>query len=497
VYLFIEDGKYELKDAEFLWGKDNYQVCDILKNIYKGSSVISIGQAGENKVLFACIANDKGNFSGRCGLGAVMGEMKLKAIVGRGTKKIDFAEEEKLQELRKKLINKIKENIAVQSLSAFGSDSAMELGMMLGDVPIKNWQLEIWEEGSQNLSGPAMADTILVKQHSCFACPVGCKRVVKVEEPYNVEEGPGPEYETCASFGTLCYNKDLKAVAKINELCNRYGLDTISTGATIAYAIEAYEKGFLKETDGIKLEWGNPEIILKLLEKIVRREGIGELLSLGSKRVAEKLGKDAEEFLLEVKGLELPMHDPRAFHGMGLAYATSNRGACHVNSSCMFVEQGYVFYPEIGLEGPYSEKSSEKKAELNLITQNLGQIMNSACICLFAGIPFSAEDILSSLNFTTGFNFSMEEMLKTGERIWYLKRGINNLLGITKKDDRLPGRILKPVSEDTTLHSPPDIEFMLKEFYKLRELTENGYPRKEKLEKLNLKDLAEKLYKNI
>ena len=496
VYIKIIDGNVEIKDASRLWNKDTYEVYDILKRDEGVNTSVSIGIAGENKVLFANIANEPGNYAGRCGLGAAMGSKKLKAIGVKGTKRIEFADSVKINELRKELIEKQKKNIAVETLKAFGTDGAMTFYMMLGDVPIKNWNLGLWDEGGDALSGMAMAESILVKGRTCLGCPVACKRVVKIDKgKYKMNEGPGPEYETCSSFGTLCFNSDLKAVAKINELCNMYGMDTISCGGTIAFAIECAESGILKDTNDLKLSFGDADVILRLVDMIARREkGIGNLLADGSKKASKKIGKDSEKFLVEVKGLEAPMHDPRAFHGLGLAYAVSNRGACHVNSFQMWVEQGFSFFPEIGLEGPYEGMISNGKAEVNAIAQNLGSIFNSACICFFAGIPFSATDILNCLNYATAFNYRLEDMMKVGERIWYLKRGINNLLGIKREDDRLPEKILTPTTEGAAAGSVPNIKLMLNEFYKIRGFDKKGIPKKEKLEELGLGSLADNLY---
>lgn len=496
VYITIVDDKIEIKSASHLVGKDTYQVWNILKNEGFSSSV-SIGIAGENKVLFANIASDPGNYAGRCGFGALAGSKNLKAIAVKGTKKIEIANKDEMVNLRRQIVEKMKSNIAIEGLTAFGSDSVMALGMMLGDVPIKNWSKGIWDEGGDALSGSTMADTILIKGHSCYGCIVNCKRVVKVdEEKYKVEEGPGPEYETCAAFGTLLFNKNLSAVAKANELCNRFGMDTISCGSTIAWAIECYEKGILtdKDTDGLKLNWGNIDDVIVIIEKIAKREGIGNILADGSKKASRKISRGSEKFLTDVKGLEAPMHDPRAFHGVGLQYATGNRGACHVNTSCMYIEHGFCFYPEIGLGGPYEAHSAENKAQLNVGAQNIGSIFNSACICMFAGIPFSAQDILDAINYTTGFNWSLDDMMKVGERIWYIKRGINNLFGITRKDDYLPEKILTPLEEGGTNGTVPDIKTMLNEFYKLRELDEEGKVKKEKLEELGIGELAKKIY---
>lgn len=497
VFIKIVNGNVEIKDALKFWNKDTYEVYDILRKEEGVATSLSIGIAGENKVLFANIANEPGNYAGRCGLGAVMGGKNLKAIGVKGTSNIEFADSKKIDELRKNIIEKQRENITVQVLNEFGTDGGLPVFMMYGDVPIKNWNLGEWDEGADELSGTSMVETILIKNKACFGCSISCKRVVKVSEgKYKMEKGPGPEYETCASFGTLCFIGDLKVVAKINELCNRCGMDTISCGATIAFAIECAEAGILKNTNGLKLSFGDADVILKLVEMIAKRDkGIGNLLADGSKKASKDIGKDSEKFLVEVKGLEVPMHDPRAFHGLGLEYAISNRGACHVNSYQMFVELGQAFYPEIGLEGPYEGMDSVGKARIVAITQNLGSIFNSTNICSLLGISFSATDILNSLNYSTGFNYTLEDMMKIGERIWYLKRGINNILGIKRQDDRLPEKILTPTNEGAAASSVPDIELMLNEFYKIRNFDKEGRPKREKLEELGLKDLADKLYK--
>lgn len=496
VYLEIDDDRIEIKDASEIWGKDTYELYDNFKADQKGEC-LSIGIAGENLVKFASIMNEKGNAAGRCGLGAVMGSKKLKAIVAKGTKKVEFAEPEKLMELRKELANKIEENMISQSLTAFGSNSAMQMGLMMGDVPIKNWQIGEWEEAIEKLSGPEMSDTILTKNHACLACPVACKRVVKIDEgPYKMEEGPGPEYETVCTFGTFLLNSDLKAVSKANELCNRYGMDTISCGSTIAFAMECFDNGLISSSDidGLELKWGNIDAVLKMVDKIARREGFGDTLAEGSKIAAEKIGGQSKDFSVTVKGLEAPAHDPRAFHGMGLAYAVSNRGACHMNSMQMWVEQGYVFYPKIGLEGPYGGQTSEEKAMVNVKTENIGSIYNSATLCSFAAVPFTEDDILNAINWSTGFNYSLDDLMKIGERIWMLKRGINILYGVKPEDDRLPKHILTTVEEGPQAGSVPDIDLMLKEFYDLRGLDEKGRPTKQKLEELGLAELAQKIY---
>ena len=346
VYLFIDDDKVEIRDASDLWGKDSYETIDMVTDKIGGGrkvKVLAIGQAGENLVKYAAIIHDKADAIGRCGLGAVMGFKKLKAIVVRGRGKADIAMPEDYNKARREALDVIKDSAVAQSLHSMGTDSSMPLGMMTGDVPSKNWSLGENLEGSDALGGPTYSEKYLTRTHACYACPIACKRVVQVKEgPYKGEEQAGPEYETCCTFGTLIMNNDLAAVIKINEMCNRYGLDTISCGSTIAFAIDCFENGLITEddTEGVKLTWGNVDGVIKMVEKIARREGFGDVLAEGSRGAAKKIGKNAADFAVEVKGLEAPMHDPRGFHGMGLAYAMSNRGACHLQHMDLFVEQG-------------------------------------------------------------------------------------------------------------------------------------------------------------
>ncbi len=291
VLLSIVEGKAHLIDAAGLWGKDVYETTDLLKKGDPGLKVLAIGPAGENLVRFAAIGNDKGHFVGRTGLGAVMGAKRLKAISVRGSGKLEKADETRYRELQKEALQEIKESALAGSLRAMGSDANMDIGMINGDVPVKNWSVGEDFELSSALSGPTLSETYLTRAHACTNCPVACKRVVGVPDgPFRTEEGPGPEYETCGTFGTMIMNRDLAGVIKANELCNRYGMDTISCGAAIAWAMELFEKGILttKETDGLELTWGNMEAVLPLLPRIARREGFGDLLAEGSLRAARK-----------------------------------------------------------------------------------------------------------------------------------------------------------------------------------------------------------------
>jgi len=500
IYLVIEDDKIEIRDAKDLWGMDNYAVTDLLKERHgkeKNPKVLSIGPAGENLVKFAAICNDKGDFIGRTGMGAVMGSKRLKAVVVKGTKKVEVSHPEEYAALRKILIAKSREAMVAKSFRSMGTDAGMDLGMMTGDVPIKNWMIGEDLELSANLGGPALTEKYLTRNHACSFCPIACKRIVKVDNgPFKTDEGPGPEYETCCAFGTLIMNNDLAGVIKANEWCNRYGMDTISCGATIAFAMEAFEKGLItrKDVDGIDLTWGNMTGVIELLHKIAKQEGIGAVLSEGSRKAAKRLGKEAEEFAVEVKGLEAPMHDPRGFHGMGLAYMTSIRGACHLMHLSLGVEQGITTYPEAGLQENYTGQTSEGKAEMIKLCEDLGLPCNSLAICEFVAWTLSANELAEMVRVTTGFDFRLKDLLACGERTWLLKRGLGNMMGISAKDDRLPKRILTPLEEGAAAGSVPEVEKLLGEYYEIRGLDEGGKPKKEVLIKAGLQDLAEKLH---
>jgi aldehyde:ferredoxin oxidoreductase len=491
VYLFIDDGKVELRDASHLWGKGIYAVTDELqKEAGKKFEVLSIGQAGEHLVKYAAISNNGIHFAGRVGMGAVMGFKKLKAIIVRGEAKVELSIPEEAKELRKELNKKTREHMTAQSLKELGTDATMSMGMMTGDIPIKNWEIGEDLEFGEKLGGHTLTDKYLIRSFACYSCPIACKRVVKVSEgPYRTEEEiPGPEYETCAAFGTMLLNKDLAAIIRANYLCNDYGMDTISCGATIAFAMECYEKGLLspQDTKGLKLNWGNIEAVIELLPKIALREGIGNLLAEGSREAARQIGKGADKLTVEIKGLEVPMHDPRGFHGMGLGYAVSNRGACHLQHMDLYIEQGMTTYAEAGLEDDYSAQTSEGKAKMHYLSENLGVLASAAPICVFALGCITADDFTSMLRVTTGFDYTLNELLECGERIWLLKRKINNLMGVTREDDRLPLKILSPVKEGAAAGSVPDIEKMLSEYYELRGLDDRGIPKRETLEKAGL-----------
>lgn len=500
VYLLIEDQRVEIRNAVELWGRDTFEVLNHFRATLHGKrhKVIGIGPAGENLVSYASIIHNRSDALGRTGLGSVMGSKKLKAIVVRGSGKVwkpsgDIEYEEFIKVLRKKL----SENSFIETLHKLGTNAGMIIGRKTGDIPTKNWSLGESDEYAKPLLPYHMLEKYFVRHQACFSCPVGCKKEVEVKEGnFKTPAGPAPEYETFGSFGTMLLIKDIDAIIKIQNICNRYGMDVISCGSTIAFAMECYEKGLLtkKDTDGLELKWGDGEVVVKLLHKIAYREGFGDVLAEGSRMAAKTIGKGSENFTVEVKGLELPMHDPRAFHGHGLSYVTSNRGGCHVQHLVHFVETNNTSHPELGLLNKYSRQTPEGKAKMTTICENFGAIMNAAPMCQFVFGGMSANDVVYMLKKSTGFDYDLTETMACGERLWYLKRVLNCLMGATRQDDRLPKRIMMSLHEGGTKGSVPDMEYMLNEYYDLRGLDSRGFPAVDKLKVIGLYEFVEKAY---
>ena len=505
VYLYINDQQIELRDASAYWGKDVYAVTDALtKDLRDQSSkpgqVLTIGPAGEHRVRFANLINKKGHAAGRTGLGAVWGSKKLKAIYVAGSGKLDIAHPGKLKALRAQLNKIYAESIYISSIQSAGTPAHLDVGIISGDIPIKNWQMSDWED-IDKLGPASIEEKIHAGGRTCYACTVACKKNAQVKAgPYKIEKGPAPEYETVAAFGTMCLNADIESVAKANDICNRYGMDTISCGATIAFAIECFENGLLTtdETDGLELRWGNSAAIVAMAEKIGKNEGFGAVLAEGSAQAAARIGKGASRYLTTVKGLEAPMHDPRNAHGFGLAYGISPRGACHEASLVFEVEGGAMYIPELPALADELPEGSEGRAELNVACQDYGMFFSHCAIfCNLGAAPLNATQAVAMLNHVTGFDYTLEEVMKIGRRVWYLKRGLTNLFGARAKDDRLPARLMTPLNEGPTQGSVPDMELMLKAFYKLRGLNEEGIPQEAILRELGLDTLANLIHSQI
>lgn len=490
IYIYIDEEEVKLLDALDLWGLDTFETDKKIKEKHGGNCVTScIGPAGENQVLLANIMHDgkDARAVGRCGLGAVMGSKNLKAVVVSGKASVPIANPEGLKASIREVLPKIVKN--TKSLKLLGTAGSLVMAAELGDLPIRNWKQGNWNS-VEKISGQKMAETILRKNYYCASCPIGCGRDIEIKEgPYAGVKGAGPEYETLAMLGSNCLVEDLEAIAYANELCNRLGLDTISTGAVIAFGMELYEYGILKEEDldGIQLTWGNVDALIKMVKKIAYREGIGEIFGMGTKKAAERIGGLAHEFAIHVKGLELPAHDPRAFNSLAIGYATGNRGACHLQGGSFFFEKA-ARMPEIGYTEQQQRFGTEGKGLLNFHSQNIMGIMDSLKLCklaLYGGIDLTLmgqwiKDVI-------GWDMSLEELLQTGERIFNLKRMYNVGCGISRKDDILPMRILtEPRKDEGTGDNLPPFGKVLKEYYEIRGWDELGIPTKETLRRLGL-----------
>ncbi|MBC7109953.1 MAG: aldehyde ferredoxin oxidoreductase family protein [Archaeoglobi archaeon] len=490
VYLWIHEGGVEIRDASHLWGKDTFETDEILKEeTDKKAVTASIGPSGEKLVKIAAVMNDgkDARAAGRTGMGAVMGSKNLKAIAVRGDKEIPVYDEERLKELTKDLGKMIAEK--AERMGKYGTANIVIMVEEIGDLPIKNWLQGRWVDGAEKLSGERMAETILKRRYFCKNCVIGCGRIVEIQEgKWKLEEQAGPEYETIGAFGSMCLVDDLGAVSKLNEICNRYGIDTISAGSIVAFAMEAYEKGILKESDiGFPLKWGDADAAVRLTEMIAKKEGIGALLSEGVRRAAEKLGGLALEMAIHSKGLELPMHDPRAYSSIAVAYATSNRGACHLQGLTHPLE-GRLVIPELGYSEPLDRFEVKGKGIMSAKMQNLMAMFDSLTLCkflIFGGI--TVRHLVDWLNATTGWNFTVEEFLKTGERIYNIKRMFNVKCGVSRKDDTMPLRVLTHKrGEGGSAEHLPAWNIMLSEYYEFRGWDEMGIPKEEKLRELGL-----------
>lgn len=480
VYLRVEDSRAELLDASHLWGLDTYEL-DL------GAEMVCIGPAGERGVRFASVMSGRhdGRAAGRAGMGAVMGSKNLKAIVCSGHQRAPLADREALMRSVRQLIPTIREGTA--NMHRYGTANGLLTFERMGDMPIRNWSVGQWTEGAERISGQHMAETILTDTYACGGCPIGCGRIVEITRgPYRGVKGAGPEYETCASMGSLCLIDDIAAVARLNELCNRLGMDTISTGSVIAFVMEAKERGMVEAGP----DWGDAQGAIALVERLARQEDdLARLLGLGVRAAAAQLGGQAEEFAIHVKGMELPMHDPRAFYSLAPAYATSSRGGCHLQALSHIYARS-VTMPEIGVHEVLDRHTVEGKGALVAPAQDLMCLFDSLKQCkfvLFGGVKLS--HMTEWLQAITGWDVDNDEMVTIGERISNLKRLYNVRLGVSRKDDTLPPRILvHRFEEGGAAGKLPPLGRMLADYYRARGWTEEGIPTPEKLRELGLEE---------
>lgn len=497
VYLWVHNGEASIRDAGHLWGKNTKETRETIRAELGDDKIRAalIGPGGENLVKYANIMHGLIDASGRGGLGAVMGSKNLKAIAVRGNKAPSVADPAGVKKLRQWLAENMQ---LVKRLQDFGTSSNLLRFEELGNLPVRNFRDSAFPEVNK-ISGQTLNETIGVGMDGCFACPVRCKKVVEFQEPYPVDPAyGGPEYETQGSLGSDCGIDDLKAIAKGSELCNAYSLDTISTGCTIAFAMECFENGLLttKDTGGIELKFGNAEAMLQMIELIARREGIGNLLAEGSARAAEKIGNGAEAFAIHVKKQEIPMHEPRLNRAIGLGYMVNPHGADHCCSMIEIFFSGFSTEASIVIKDtiplgmiepvPFDDIGPRKVALFRII-QLKRIICDSLVLCQL--LPYSYQQLAEVTSAVTGWNTTPTEQLRVAERTLTMCRLFNVRQGFTADDDKLPERFFEPTRDGPIADKPLDPEKMERAkryYYSLMGWDDNGVPTPEKLEELGI-----------
>ncbi len=489
-WLHVTEGGVHFNDGSGLWGKNTEETeAEIRKELKdKRVTITSIGQAGENLVKFATAQVDmlygaRSGSLGRGGIGAVMGSKKLKAVSARGHQEIEVADPEGFDRFHRELVEDMKTNVKVLNFTNYGT------AQFIGPVneaklwPTRNFRQGSFE-GAEKVDAHAMKKQLVRHNTACHACTVASGKYSTVDDgPYKGTVIDGPEYETIWSFGPDCGVDRLDAIAAANQLCDLYGLDTISAGNVIGFAMECFERGLLK-ADGIDLKFGNHESFAPIIKKIAFREGIGDLLADGVSEAARKIGKGAEKFAMHVKGMELPAYDPRGAWGMALAYATACRGGCHLKAWTIGVEI---------LDKKYDRFSTDGKAKLVSDMQNARAVVDSLGVCVFGTRAIGNEEMVKILATVAGWNLSVSDLLKVGERIYNVERAIAVREGTSRKDDTLPQRIFEeplPELKDKKF-TKKDLDKMLDEYYSIRGWDNNGKPKEEKLKELDIPGLLE------
>ena len=496
VYLHIQNGEAQIKDATDIWGKNTKETVGAIRDAVndKRTRIALIGPGGENSVRFACIMHGLEDAAGRGGLGAVMGSKNLKAVAVRGNLKPTVANPEIVKGLRQWMVDNLDK---VSAFTNFGTGGAMPFYEQVGNLPVRNFRDGTFP-GVANITAQAIKETIRVGMDGCYACPVKCKKVVEIKEPYQVDKAyGGPEYETLGAFGSNCGIDDLAAISKASALCNAYSIDTISTGVTISFAMECFENGIITtdDTGGIDLKFGNADAMLKMVEAIAHREGFGDILAEGSARAAKKIGKGAEAFSIQVKNLELPMHEPRLNKALAIGFMVNPHGADHC---CNMIDLAFrtsgdassVTVPDavaLGMESAPFDDIGPKKIALLKIVQLKKIIFDSLALCQF--LPYSYEQVANVTAGVTGWNTTVMEQLRAAERTLTMCRLFNIRQGLTAEDDKLPGRFFTPKTDGAlseTALDPEQLETAKRYYYTLMGWDEKGVPTPEKLEELGI-----------
>jgi aldehyde:ferredoxin oxidoreductase len=499
MYLWVHDGEAELRDATHLWGKTTKETLTTLQGELGDRRIgaAMIGPGGENGVLFACIMNELKDAAGRTGLGAVMGSKNLKAVVVRGKMKLDGADPEVVSDLSKTMARGVAAGERAAGMHKWGTGANMTDSTATGNLPIRNFRDGLFEEGAWNLSSEKYMPEIGLGMDGCTACAVRCKKVVKVEG-VDSDYG-GPEYETAGALGSSCGIGDVLAVSKGSALCNAYGIDTITTGVSIGFAMEAFERGMLTlaDTDGIDLRFGNADAMIACVEKIARQEGFGKFLALGSARMAAKLGGDAPMFAMTTKNQEFPMHEPRFKRGMAIGYALSPTGADHMHALHDAglgtpTEEGFIpngTLRAMGILEPVAlEDIGPAKVRATLANSIYSAMRNVLPCCHF--VPWTLDEYVQLVRAATGFDVSVFELLKLGERAWTLARVFNMREGWTVAEDRLPERSYGPTTDGALEDGgidPEELQEAIHTYYGMAGWdVETGVPTLAKLQELGV-----------
>jgi aldehyde:ferredoxin oxidoreductase len=481
VYLWIDDGKAEIRKADHIWGKDTFETDEIIKEELGDKRrvyVASIGQAGENLVKYASIQNDRWHSAGRAGAGAVMGSKRLKAIAVRGAKPLQVYNFDEFREFLRSLSTELKTNPATRTYHDYGTPALVDLAQRLGVFPTRYWHKSTYEKYYE-INSTALQTKIFVKNWSCYNCPVACGRYVRLKRREPGLETVGPEYETIYSFGSLCEIDDLEAIALASDLCDRYGMDTISAGNSIAFAMDAYEMGKLKSDRPIR--FGDAEVMLELVEKIAFRKGIGDLLAEGAREMEKRLGLKGHA--VHMKGLEPAGYELRGLKGTALAFSVASRGACHMRAS---------FY-DFELKGQIDRFTMDlHKVDLLKDREDWIAVMDSMVLCRFSRAVFPWESLTKGINLITGFNLTDREVKKAGERIVNLSRLFNVGAGVRREDDYPAKRFMvEPLRHGPSKGHVIDrgaYERMLDRYYEVRGWNKDGIPTKNKLRELEILD---------
>ncbi len=495
VYVLVEGGRVTLHDASDLWGLPCGETEARLKDRHgKNARSAVVGPAGERRSLLACIINDAGRAAGRSGLGAVMGSKRVKAVVAVGGGEVPVADDEKLKALRKEILSTHYQvtNPMYEFFHNYGTPGGLESSVRTGDAPIKNWMAppEAFA-GAERIGGEAVR-RIQMKPYGCWRCPIACGGRVKVEAGPYAGEGHKPEYETLGAFGTMCLNDNLESICRLNNLCNDFGLDTISTGAVVAFALECFDKGLISEADtgGLRLAWGNHQAVVELTEQIARGEGFGgKVLGDGVRRAAERIGGGAEAAGMECGGEELPMHDPRCFPGLGVSYVADATPGRHTQYGSWFVE-GNMLPEDLDVPKIAGRYVYRGKGEAHQLASCFGHVVNAAGVCMFASMITPGRVLSEYLTLALGRPFTLEDVLTVGERIANLRIAFNLREGIRNVERfRLPGRVLgnPPLPSGPTQGVTVDNDTQIRDYYETMGWDpETGVPRRAVFERLGL-----------